>query len=165
VYDELKRLARRYLRRERSSQTLQPTALVNEAYIQLSAMKAAHWQNRSHFPGVAALAMRRVLTDYARGRRAAKRGQGQLTISLGDSSPQGDPLAWDFDDLDVALSKLEVDAGSSINAWGLWEHRLHSATIPTATSLACAIRSTTGTACRMWPTGICSPSPAHRATP
>lgn len=110
VYDELKRLARRYLRRERSSHTLQPTALVNEAYIQLSSVKAGHWQSRSHFLGVAALAMRRVLTDYARDRKTAKRGQGQITISLDDSSPQGTPLTWDFDDLDVALSKLEAEA-------------------------------------------------------
>ena len=73
VYDELKRLARRYLRRERSSHTLQPTALINEAYIQLSSLKSTQWQNRSHFLGVAALAMRRVLTDYARDRRTIKR--------------------------------------------------------------------------------------------
>ena len=80
VYDELKRLARRYLRRERSSHTLQPTALVNEAYIQLSSLKSTQWQSRSHFMGVAALAMRRVLTDYARDRRTAKRGGGNIMI-------------------------------------------------------------------------------------
>jgi len=110
VYDELKRLARRYLRRERSSHTLQPTALVNEAYIQLSSLKAAQWQSRSHFLGVAALAMRRVLTDYARDRRTAKRGAGNLTISLEDSPTPADPMVWDFDDLDMALCKLETEA-------------------------------------------------------
>jgi RNA polymerase sigma factor (TIGR02999 family) len=110
VYDELKRLARRYLRRERSSHTLQPTALVNEVYIQMSASKPGQWQSRSHFFGVAALAMRRVLTDYARDRRTAKRGHGHLTISLDDSPECSDPLAWDYDDLDVALSKLESEA-------------------------------------------------------
>lgn len=110
MYDELKRLARRYLRRERSSHTLQPTALVNEAYIRLSSLKSAGWQNRSHFLGVAALAMRRVLTDYARERRTTKRGEGSLTISLEDSGVPADPLVWDYDDLDVALSKLETEA-------------------------------------------------------
>src|ERR1039457_5941910 len=72
VYDELKRLARRYLRRERSSHTLQPTALVNEAYIQLSSLKSPEGQSRSHFLGVAALAMRRVLTDRSEERRVGK---------------------------------------------------------------------------------------------
>jgi RNA polymerase sigma-70 factor, ECF subfamily len=110
VYDELKRLARRYLRRERSSHTLQPTALVNEAYIQLSSLKSPHWQSRSHFLGVAALAMRRVLTDYARDRRTAKRGMGHLTVSLEDSPMPAEPVVWDFDDLDQALSRLETEA-------------------------------------------------------
>jgi RNA polymerase sigma-70 factor (ECF subfamily) len=110
VYDELKRLARRYLRRERSSHTLQPTALVNEAYLQLSSPKSPQWRNRSHFLGVAALAMRRVLTDYARERRTAKRGEGRLTISLEASPLPADPMVWDYDDLDVALAKLETEA-------------------------------------------------------
>jgi RNA polymerase sigma factor (TIGR02999 family) len=110
VYDELKRLARRYLRRERSSHTLQPTALVNEAYIQLSSIKSAQWQSRSHFMGVAALAMRRVLTDYARDKRTAKRGAGSVLISLDESPGPADPTVWDYDDLDVSLSKLEAEA-------------------------------------------------------
>ena len=110
VYDELKRLARRYLRRERSSHTLQPTALVNEAYIQLSSLKSTQWQSRSHFMGVAALAMRRVLTDYARDRRTAKRGAGNIMVPLDDSPATAGPAAWDYDDLDVALSKLETEA-------------------------------------------------------
>ena len=110
VYDELKRQARRYLRRERSSHTLQPTALVNEAYIQLSSLKSPEWQSRSHFLGVAALAMRRVLTDYARARRTAKRGVGHLTVSLEDSPLPADPIVWDYDDLDQALSRLESEA-------------------------------------------------------
>lgn len=110
VYDELKRLARRYLRRERSSHTLQPTALVNEAYIQLSSLKSAQWQSRSHFMGVAALAMRRVLTDHARDKRTAKRGGGNLLISLDQSPVPADPTVWDYDDLDVALSKLEAES-------------------------------------------------------
>jgi len=113
VYDELKRLARRYLRRERSSHTLQPTALVNEAYIQLSSLRSTQWQSRSHFMGVAALAMRRVLTDYARDRRTAKRGAGNIMVPLDDSPATAGPAAWDYDDLDVALSKLEAEAPAS----------------------------------------------------
>ena len=109
VYDELKRLARRYLRRERSSHTLQPTALVNEAYIHLSSFKS-QWESRSHFMAVAALAMRRVLTDYARDRRTAKRGAGSILLSLDDSPAAADPTSWDYDDLDVALSKLETES-------------------------------------------------------
>lgn len=110
VYDELKRLARRYLRRERSSHTLQPTALVNEAYIHLSSLRSTQWQSRSHFMGVAALAMRRVLTDYARDRRTAKRGAGKIMVPLDESPAAADPAVWDYDDLDVALSKLETEA-------------------------------------------------------
>jgi RNA polymerase sigma factor (TIGR02999 family) len=113
VYDELKRLARRYLRRERSSHTLQPTALVNEAYIQLSSLRSTQWQSRSHFMGVAALAMRRVLTDYARDRRTAKRGAGNIMVPLDDSPATAGPAAGDYDDLDVALSKLEAEAPAS----------------------------------------------------
>ena len=112
VYDELKRLARRYLRRERSSHTLQPTALVNEAYIQLSSIKSGHWENRGHFMAVAALAMRRVLTDYARDKRAAKRGAGSVMIPLEESPSPAATTVWDYDDLDNALCKLEAESPS-----------------------------------------------------
>ncbi|HJZ82101.1 MAG TPA: ECF-type sigma factor, partial [Pyrinomonadaceae bacterium] len=74
VYSELRRLARNYLRKERAGHTLQPTALVNEAYLKLIDQKRARWQNRAHFYGVAAQLMRRILVDHARQHRAAKRG-------------------------------------------------------------------------------------------
>ena len=74
VYDELHRLANYYMRRERPGHTLQATALVNEAYMRLLGQDNVEWQNRSHFYGIAAQIMRRVLLDYARKHQAAKRG-------------------------------------------------------------------------------------------
>jgi RNA polymerase sigma factor (TIGR02999 family) len=78
VYGELRRVASRYLRRERHDHTLQPTVLVHEAYLRLADQRQAHWQNRAQFFGVAASLMRRILVDHARRHRAAKRGGGQL---------------------------------------------------------------------------------------
>lgn len=74
IYDELRSLANRYLRRERSDHTLQPTALVHEAYLKLIDQKHVRWQNRAHFFGVAANMMRRILVDHARRHTADKRG-------------------------------------------------------------------------------------------
>jgi RNA polymerase sigma-70 factor, ECF subfamily len=82
VYDELRRLAGNYLRRERPNHTLQPTALVNEAYLRLVDQKETRWQNRAQFFGVAAQLMRRVLVDHARAHQAAKRGGPQYAVSL-----------------------------------------------------------------------------------
>ena len=82
VYDELHRLAGAYLRRERRDHTLQPTALVNEAYLRLNDQHHGRWQNRSQFFGIAAQLMRRVLVDHARAHRAAKRGGPQEELSL-----------------------------------------------------------------------------------
>jgi RNA polymerase sigma-70 factor (ECF subfamily) len=84
VYSELRRLARNYLRKERPGHTLQPTALVNEAYLKLVDQKNAHWKNRAQFYGVAAQLMRRILVDHARQHQAAKRGgsdQQRLSIT------------------------------------------------------------------------------------
>src|SRR6185436_17515442 len=84
VYSELRRLASNYLRRERQNHTLQPTALVNEAYLKLIDQKNAHWQNRAQFYGVSAQLMRRILVDHARQHQAAKRGgsdQQRLSIT------------------------------------------------------------------------------------
>ena len=80
VYDELRRLADRYLRRERSDHTLQATALVNEAYLRLVDQNVP-WQNRAHFFGVAAEMMRRILVDHARSHQAQKRGSGGVKLS------------------------------------------------------------------------------------
>lgn len=84
VYDELRRLAANALSRERHDHTLQPTALVHEAYLRLADEPSARWENRSHFLAVASRAMRRVLVDHARGRNAAKRGSGAARVSLED---------------------------------------------------------------------------------
>jgi len=84
VIDELRRLARHYMRNERVGHTLQPTALVNEAYLRLIGYRSLDWQSRSHFVGVAASVMRQVLTDYARRRLAAKRGADADDVPLAD---------------------------------------------------------------------------------
>ena len=82
VYDELRRLAREYLRHERGGHTLQPTALVHEAYLRLVDESQVQWQGRAHFFGVAAKSMRRILVDHARAHKAAKRGGGVEKIPL-----------------------------------------------------------------------------------
>jgi len=82
VYDQLRRLARHYMRRERAGHSLQTTALVNEAYLRLVDYKRMHWQNRAHFLAVAAQAMRRILVDHAR-RRNLKRGADRRSIRSG----------------------------------------------------------------------------------
>ena len=83
VYSELRRLASNFLRRERAEHTLQPTALVNEAYLKLVDQRDAKWQNRAHFFGISAQLMRRILVDHARQHQAVKRGgSGQQRISI-----------------------------------------------------------------------------------
>ena len=82
IYDELRRLASNYLRRERSDHTLQPTALVHEAYIKLIDQTQVKWQNRAHFFGIAANIMRRILVDYARQHKADKRGGAAEKLPL-----------------------------------------------------------------------------------
>ncbi len=99
VYSELRRLASNYLRRERQGHTLQPTALVNEAYLKLIDQKTARWQNRAQFYGIAAQLMRRILVDHARQHKAAKRGgsdQQRLSITSAErvlAKPDFDVLA------------------------------------------------------------------------
>jgi RNA polymerase sigma factor (TIGR02999 family) len=84
VYDELRRLAGSYLRRERREHTLQPTALVNEAYLKLVRQREMPWQNRAQFFGIAAQLMRHILVDHARAHAAAKRGGHLVNVSLKD---------------------------------------------------------------------------------
>lgn len=105
VYDELRRLADRYLHRERSDHTLQATALVHEAYLRLVDQKVS-WVNRAHFFGVAAEMMRRILIDHARSRQAAKRGSGGIKLSLDDVLEITDERAADLIALDEALKAL-----------------------------------------------------------
>lgn len=90
VYAELHRVAERYLRRERSDHTLQPTALVHETYLRLVDQTNARYQNRSHFVTVAAQAMRRILVDHARGHGAKKRGGGTIRIALDENRDEAD---------------------------------------------------------------------------
>ena len=106
VYDELSRLARRYLRRERPNHTLQSAALVNEAYLRLIRQEQPKWQNRAHFFGVAAQLMRHILVDHARNRAAAKRGAGapRLTLDPDIALPQERDV--DLIALDDALNQL-----------------------------------------------------------
>src|SRR5436190_14861493 len=85
VYNELRRLAEHYLRDERAAATLQPTALVHEAYLRLVAQSLPDWESRSHFFGVAAHLMRQILVDHARRRKSAKRGSGAEKVTLEDA--------------------------------------------------------------------------------
>jgi RNA polymerase sigma factor (TIGR02999 family) len=82
VYDELRRIAARQMRQERAGHTLQPTALVHEAYLKLVGQRRVDWQNRAHFYGVAAQVMRRILVDHARRHKADKRGNGLEAVSI-----------------------------------------------------------------------------------
>src|SRR4030095_2083003 len=84
VYEELRRMAHQYMRKERPGHTLQTSALVHEAFVRLVDQKQVHWQNRAHFFGIAAQMMRRILVDYARKRRFAKRGGNQQQVSLNE---------------------------------------------------------------------------------
>lgn len=82
IYDELRRLAGSYLRKERANHTLQPTALVHEAYMKLIDQRKVQWQNRAHFFGIAAQVMRRILMDHARKHQADKRGSGAEVLPI-----------------------------------------------------------------------------------
>src|SRR6516225_4268797 len=106
VYRELHRLAGRYMGRERGGHVLQATALVNEAYLRLIDWKNVQWQNRSHFFGVAAQVMRRILVDYARSRLYDKRGGGVRAVSLDDAPPVADERCEVLLAIDEALDRL-----------------------------------------------------------
>jgi len=107
VYNELKRLAGSYLRRERPDHTLQSAALVNEAYLRLVDQTQTRWQNKAHFYGIAAQMMRRVLADHARSHNAVKRGAGMPELELNESVAQAQSRSVDVLDLEEALQKLE----------------------------------------------------------
>ena len=106
VYGELRRIAGRYLRRERLDHTLQPTALVHEAYLKLIDQQRAQWQNRAQFFGVAAQVMRRILVDHARTHAAAKRGGGVRPVTLVDAAGALPARGIDVLALDDALARL-----------------------------------------------------------
>jgi RNA polymerase sigma-70 factor, ECF subfamily len=106
VYEELRRLAHRYMAHERAGHTLQTTALVNEAYMRLVNERGMNWQNRTHFFAVAAQIMRFILVDYARGHVRAKRGGGAEQISLSDALVVSENRITDLLILDEALTRL-----------------------------------------------------------
>lgn len=106
VYQELRRLAGAYLRREKPGQTLQPTALVHEAYLRLMKDRPGRWQNRAHFCAIAANAMRQILIERARARNAQKRWGGQARITLDDAVAAEPGESLDLLALDRALERL-----------------------------------------------------------
>lgn len=111
VYDELRALAASYLRRERADHTLQPTALANEAYLRLIDQRVVQWNSRSHFFGIAAQLMRRILVDHARAHRAEKRGGQAERVPLDEAIAWTSPQDVNLIALDDALNSLsEHDA-------------------------------------------------------
>lgn len=114
VHDELRRLAHRYMDRERGNHTLQTSALVNEAYLRLIDQKDVHWQNRAHFFGIAARIMRRILVDYARKRGFAKRGGNLQPVTFDEAMIVSPERAAEVVALDDALNCLaELDQRKS----------------------------------------------------
>jgi RNA polymerase sigma factor (TIGR02999 family) len=106
VQPELHRLAHHYMNRERAGHTLQTTALLNEAYLQLTDKSQPPWQNRTHFMAVAARLMRRIMVDHARTRRALKRGGGAIRVTLDEAALVTEERAEELLALDEALEKL-----------------------------------------------------------
>jgi RNA polymerase sigma factor (TIGR02999 family) len=106
VQPELHRLAHYYMRRERAGHTLQTTALLNEAYLQLTDKTQPQWQNRTHFMAVAAQLMRRIMVDHARARHALKRGAGAIRVTLDETALVTEERAEELLALDEALEKL-----------------------------------------------------------
>jgi RNA polymerase sigma factor (TIGR02999 family) len=117
VYQELHRMASRYMTGERAGHTLQSTALVHEAYVRLVDQRLADWQNRAQFFGLAAQAMRRILVDHARSRGRAKRGSGEPRAAMDAIDAVAAPDSVDVEDavaIDVALNKLQaIDPGQA----------------------------------------------------
>jgi RNA polymerase sigma factor (TIGR02999 family) len=111
VYTELRRMASYYMRRRRPGDTLQTSALINEAYLRLVDHKNMRWQNRAHFFAVAAQAMRRILVDHARARNAAKREGGGLKVSLDEAADVAKQRAEELIALDDALKELALFDG------------------------------------------------------
>jgi RNA polymerase sigma-70 factor, ECF subfamily len=108
IYDELRRVAGRYMRRERANHTLQPTALVNEAYVRLVQEPHFHWKSRAHFFATAAQLMRHILVDHARARHAGKRGGFQNQVTLDENLLQASSHSIDILALHEALDRLSA---------------------------------------------------------
>ena len=106
VYEELRRQAARYLRRERPGHTLQTTGLIHEAYLRLIDQSSVQWQNRAHFFAISAQLMRRILVDHARSRQAAKRGGSDIKLPLEEGMIASEGTEVDLVALDEALERL-----------------------------------------------------------
>jgi RNA polymerase sigma factor (TIGR02999 family) len=106
VYDELRHLAAGYMRRERPDHTLQPTALVHEAYLKLIEQREVNWQGRAHFFGIAAQTMRRILVDHARGHLRDKRGGGVIPVPLDEALAFSPEQSSELVKLDESLERL-----------------------------------------------------------
>jgi RNA polymerase sigma-70 factor (ECF subfamily) len=145
VYQELRRLAASYLRRERPGQTLQPTALVHEAYLRLMKDKPGRWQNRAHFCAIAAHSMRQILIERARARNAQKRGGARHRVTLDEGLVAGAERSIYLLSLDEALERLAaIDPGQA----RLVELRFFGGlTVPEA---AAALGVSPATAARWW---------------
>ena len=117
VYGELRRLASRYLRRERPGHTLQSTALVHEAYLRLVDQRSVQWQNRAHFFGVAAQLIRRILVDHARSHQAQKRGADACKLSLDEAIATPEKRDLNLVALDDALEDLARSTRSRPEWW------------------------------------------------
>ena len=120
VYRQLEEMARRQLRGERDGHTLDTAGLVHEAYLRLVDQTRATWQSRSHFLGVASLAMRRILVNYARDRRAAKRGGGEVAVTLHDGEVGTPARSDDLLALDEALDRLATHDERSARVVEMW---------------------------------------------
>ena len=108
VYDELRRMARRYMRRQPSGHTFQTTELIHEAYLKLAKQEEPNWQNRAHFFGAAAQAMRHILVDYARSKNSKKRGGLAEKITLADNPVAAENRSEEIVALDDALKQLAL---------------------------------------------------------
>jgi RNA polymerase sigma factor (TIGR02999 family) len=106
VYDELRQMARKYMRRQPSGHTFQTTELIHEAYLKLARQDEQNWQNRAHFFGVASKAMRHILVDYARSKQSQKRGGWQEKVTLSDATAISGGHAKEIIALDDALKTL-----------------------------------------------------------
>ena len=114
VYEELRRQAARYLRKERPGHTLQTTALIHEAYVRLVDQRHVQWQNRAHFFGIASQLMRRILVDHARTKKRVKRGGSDVKVSIDDANVAVKGQDLDVVALDEALQRLaEIDEQQS----------------------------------------------------
>ena len=119
VYEELRRLAREYIRRERADHTLQATALVHEAYLRMVDERIVTWKDRAHFYGIAARLMRRILVDHARAHNAAKRGGLEQKLALDEARDLPAPSATDLVALDGALEASPRPTRARVKWWSL----------------------------------------------